>query len=65
MNYMEKDKQFKDKVLLTYTSPKSTVTMVQMETGIAATSTTVSPTNSGNQVQEQYDLQEQDRGFDW
>ncbi|WP_229826502.1 hypothetical protein [Sphingobacterium griseoflavum] len=62
---MEKDKQFKDKVLLTYTSPKSTVTMVQMETGIAATSTTVSPTNSGNQVQEQYDLQEQDRGFDW
>ncbi len=61
----QKNKRSKDKKSKTYAPPQSILTMVNMEMGIAASSTTVNPTNSSNQIQEQYDLQEQDREFDW
>lgn len=62
---LQKNKRSEDKKSKNYAPPQSIVTMVRMEMGIAASSTTVTPTNSSNQIQEQYDLQEQDREFDW
>ncbi|KGE14192.1 hypothetical protein [Sphingobacterium deserti] len=66
MNFhIQKNKNPKNKISKAYTAPHSIVTMVKMEMGIAASSTTVTPTNSGNRVQEQFDLQEQERELDW
>ncbi|TDS13830.1 hypothetical protein [Sphingobacterium paludis] len=66
MNFhIHKNKRPKNKISKAYTAPESIVTMVHMEMGLAASSTTVTPTNSGNQVREQFDLQEQERELDW
>lgn len=66
MNFhIQKNTKSKDKISKVYTAPESSVTMVHMEMCLAASSTTVTPTNSGNQVREQFDLQEQERELDW